>query len=672
MKRKPNICINSGDFSSMLKTAAGLLLVGGLAACGGGGSGGSDTADVASPFTLSGTAATGAAFAGATVTLTDGSGNRFPAGITGADGNYTITVPASAKPPFIVQAVRDDKTLVSVFASAKNSTLNITPLTNLIASRLSVSGDPLKLAEEVKANPALFDAAKLDAKVTEVVALVKPVMDAVGDTTNPLTGTLVADGTGHDRVLDSLAISITPSSATSVNIEVSVKQKTPDGADPAVIAFTNNTKPATAVATVAAADLVPSGTAPLIQDLLGRLTACYALSQAERVTSGGTAAADIKAPACKTIFAGDDPANFKNNGVIVSSKGAFSSIYSPATGVKFDRGSYEFTRGNGDLVIAYRATDSSNNSANNTLVVKTDSDGKFKMIGNQYQYSGSVAPRQMLNSFVNQPEATYYSTGYSLLVGNTLDAKGNPIFAKVVVSNHKGGEFTLKPAAGVSNLQLVRSTGEVTRTTVLRIRNVYADAANKGDPALADIGGFTALTRATDAEIAAFAGQSVWKFDYYLVGNATTTPDATQYYRTRARPLTIAELQTQALATLTDADIANIKAKTVTNASGGRSFPTPATGPVTLNWVVPADAFAPTSIQLLGSANSIPFTTTATVAPGSFTRDIVCTAASAADTHCTAGNYGAGGWLVGIQLLASSPTGREFATYYPIYTVTIP
>ena len=665
--------------SSIAKTAAGLLLIGALAACGGGGGDPEPVAAVPAPttFTVAGTAATGAVFANASITIVGSDGASYPATgesavLTGADGSYTITLPLTAKPPFVVKAARDDQTLVSVVAEAKDSTTNITPVTNLIASRLSSSGDPAKLADEIKNKTVTVDAAAVKAKVAEVVALIKPLMDAVGDSTDPLNGKLVADGTGADKVLDSLSISITPSSASSVNIQVAVKQKQAEGVDPAVITFTNTTKPATAIAAVTAADLVPSGTAALIQDFLGRLTACYALSQAERVASGGTAAADIIAPACRSVFAGDDPASFKNNGGIVSSKGAFSGIFGTGTGVKFDRGSYEFTRSNGDLVIAYRATDTSGNSTNNTLVVKADTDGKLKAIGNQYLYSGAVSPRHTLNSFVNQPEATYYSTGYSLVVANTLDANGKPIFAKVVAKTPKGGEITLKPAAGVSNLQLVKSTGEVTRTVVLSIRNVYADAANKGDPALADTTRFFAPTPATDAEIAAYAEQSVWKFDYYLAGNATTTPDATQYFKTRARPLTIAELQTQALASLADADIAYIKANTVSNAGGGKSLPTPATGPVTLNWVKPDGAFAPSSVTILGNANASQFTTTAAVASGSTSKDIACIAASAADKHCTAGNYGAGGWLVGAQLLASSPTGRDFATFYAFYTVTIP
>jgi len=675
-----------------LKTLAAALICGSvLALAGCGGSGGEVAATAAAPaptsFTVAGTAATGAVFANATVTIIGSDGTTYPAAgetavVTGTDGSYTITLPLTAKPPFVVQAVRDDKTLVSVVAEAKDSTTNITPVTTLIASRLSTSGDPAKLADEIKADPTLVDATKLTAKVAEVVTLIKPVMDAVGDNTDPLNGKIVADGTGADKVLDSLSISITPSSATTVNIEVAVKQKLADGVDPTVVAFTNATAPAAALPAVTATDLVPSGTAALIADFLQRMTACYALPLTDRVSSGGTAAADIIAPACKTLFAGDDPTSYKSDGIIVSSTRAFSGIFNSAkTGVTFDRGSYEFTRGNGDLVIAYRASDTSSNSAYFTLVVQIDSGtGKLKAIGNQYQYNGSVTAWHQLRTFINQPAATYYSTGYLPNVNNSVDANGNPIFAKVVVTTPKGGVLTLKPTAGSSYLPLVKNPGAtevVTGTNFLRIRSVYVDAANSAkDPADADTSLFFASTPLTDAEIAALPAQANWKFDYYLAGNTTTTPDATQYYKTRARAMTIAELQTQPLATLTDADIATAQANTKTNATtGGKYVPTPANGPVTLDWVVPAGALAPTSIEVWGGATvsgtKISFNDQASVASTARTGDIGCSAATSKDTHCSAGNYVPGG-LSDAHLWASDSFGREFTNHYAFYTITIP
>ena len=664
------------------KTAASLLLIGGLAACGGGGGGG-DTPVAAVPaptaFTVAGTAATGAPFAGATITIIASDGTTYGGGatdVTGADGSYSLTLPISAKPPFVVQATGASQTLVSVVAQAQDTTTNITPVTNLIASRLSASGDPTKLAAEIQANPALVSAAAVKAKVAEVVAMIQPLMTAVGDSTDPLNGKIVANGTGADQVLDSLSISITPSSANSVNISVSVKQQLADNAQPAAVVFTNTSAPPAALPTVTAASLVPTGTAPLIADFLQRMTACYALPLSDRVTSGGTKAADIIAPACKTLFAGDDPTNYKGDGALVSSTGAFSGIFiSARTGATFDRGNYAYTRNNGDLVIAYRGTDSSGNSAYYTLVVRTDPNtGKLKAIGNQYQYSGGVNPYHQLRTFINQPAATYYSTGYNLNVTNVLDASGKSIFNKVVVTAPNGSALTLQPAAGYSYLPLVKSTG-VSGTSFLRIESVYADATKSGNPANADTTLFFASTPLTDSQIAALPDQSVWQFDYYLAGNTTTTPDATQYYRTLKRAMTIAELQTQSLATLTAADIASIATNSKTNASGGMYLPTPATGPATLDWMVPAGALAPTSIQIWGgttvAGKSISYSDSASVGSTALTGTISCTPASAADVHCSGGNFVPGGFS-GEYLSAFDSVGRQFASYYAFYTVTIP
>lgn len=684
------------NMSMVSKAVASLLLVGALAACGSNST--SDVASTAAPvtpapttFIVAGTAATGAVFDNATVTIIASDGTSYGGGaadLTGADGAYTITLPLTAKPPFVVQAVRDDKTLVSVVAEAKDTTTNITPITNLIASRLSSSGDPAKLADELKANPALFNAAAVQTKVAEIVALIKPLRDAVGDSSDPLNGKLVADGTGADKVLDSLSISITPSSATTVNIEVAVKQKLAEGVDPTVITFTNTATTAEIAAkpalTVTAADLVTSGTAALITDLLQRITACYALPQADRVASGGTAAADIVAPACKDIFFGKDPAGFKHNGAVVSSTGAFAPIFNAAAvGAKFDRGTYEFTRGNGDLVIAFRSiTGTTGSTANNIQVVRADTDGKLRAIGNQYKYNGGVNAYHQLRNFINQPAADYYSTGYNLNVNATADVKG---IAKIVVTTPKGATLTLKPSAGSAYLPLVKtsSTGveTITGTNFLRIRSVFIDAANAAkDPADADTTNFFASPAATDAEIAGFSAQSAWKFDYYLA-SAPTVIDATQYYKTRARAMTIPELKTQPLANLTQTDIDYVKTNTVTvttgASAGAKYLPAPATGPVGLNWEVPAGALAPTSIQVYGSAPAVAPSTTRVgfndktgVASTARTGDITCSAGTG-DTHCSGANYATGDALGGAHLWANDAAGREFAHFYAFGTVTI-
>lgn len=663
--------------SLISKTAASLLLVGVLAACGGGG-GGDPIAATPTTFTVSGTGATGAAFAGATVTLIDSTGAIFIGGVTGADGSYTITVPLTAKPPFVVLAVRDDKTLVSVVAEAKDTTTNITPVTTLIASMLSTSGDPTKLADELKVTPTLFNATKLNATVAEVVALIKPLMDAVGVTTDPLNGKMVADGTGADKVLDSLSITITPASATTVNIEVAVKQQLAEGVNPVVVAFTNTTAPATALPAVTAADLLPSGTATLIADLLQRMTACYALAQPVRVNSTGTTAADVIAPACKDLFLANDPTSFKNNGAIVSKTGSFSSLFGSVTGVTFDRGTYEFTRSNGDLVIAYRATDSSGNSTNNVLVVRADTDKKLRAIGNQYKYNGAVNAYQQLRNFLKQPLADYNSTGYNLNVNSTADVAN---VVKIVVTSPTGKTLLLKPSAASAYFPLVKvnpTTGAetITGTNFVRLARQYLDTTNTGDPALADTNNFFSTDRFDTVAIVAIPAQAKWKFEYYLAGQ--TTPDATQYYTTRARAMTIAELQTQPLAYIAESNLAPVRDALVTT-NGVTYGLIGTTGPQHFDWLVPAGALAPTSIQLYGNylpagaTTRLGFNDKSGVASTARDGNIYCSAGGTGDTHCdSAGNFAAGDHATGFHLWAQDAAGRDFAHFYAAYTVTIP
>ena len=683
-------------FSFVCKTAAGVVLAGALAACG---SSNSDPVPVAAApapttFTVAGTAATGAVFANATITITGSDGTVYPvapdpAVVTGADGSYTITLPLTAKPPFVVKAARDDQTLVSVVAEAKDSTTNVTPVTTLIASRLSTSGDPAKLADEIKAKPTLVDATVLKAKVAEVVALIKPVMDAVGDSTDPLNGKLVANGTGADKVLDSLSINITPNSATSVNIEVAVKQKLAEGVQPTIVTFTNATAPATALPTVTATDLVTSGTATLISDLLKRMTACFAVAPADRINSGGTTAADIKATACKDIFVGNDPASYKSNGAIVSKTGAFSGIFGSGTGVIFDRGSYEFTRGNGDLVIAYRATDSAGNSNNQTLAVRVDTDGKLRAIGNQYKYNGAVNAYQQLRNFVAQTAADYYSTGYNLHVTSTADVAN---VVKIVVTSPKGKTLLLKPQSGSAYFPLVKvdsNGGETnTGTNFIRLAREYLNAANTGDPALADTNLFFSTDRYTAADILAIPAQARWKFEYYLAGQAT--PDATQYFTTRARAMTIAELKTQPLANVVASDVADAATNMISNAtttSAATAWWLPIDNsptPVEASWEVPTGALPPTSIQVYGNYISTPATATTAAVRSNFndkisvkstdrTGVIPCSSGGSGDTHCdSAGKYVASDHLTGFHLWAQDAAGRDFAHFYAFYKVTLP
>jgi hypothetical protein len=655
------------NYQSTSVAAAGLIITAALAACGGGG----ETTTSSTTTTLSGTAATGSAFAGADVSVIDKTGTVVGTGKTGEDGSYNITLSAGASAPFVLQAVRDDMTLTSVAPDTTNTTLNITPVTDLIASRLTASGDPKKLAAEFKADPNLLTAGKINTKVDEVVTLVKPLLDAVGTNANPLTTKFSADGTGIDRALDSLLVKITPESTTASNIEVGVKQLTAEGAQPTVVQFTNSTTDIGTLPTINSSNLLPNGTAPLIADLMKRVTACFALPAAERVNTPDVqaAATDIKAAACKTIFHNNDPASYKNNGFSVTNDKDLSEIFKTSgNGIVFDRGVYEFTRANGDMFIGYRMTDSRGNVNNLGMMVRlSTADNRLRIVGNQYDYDGAVVAYHQKRTYINQPAANFYSTGYNLLVTN------NGLLSKVVVTTPKGNSLTLVPVAGATYLYLQKN-GAPSVTSFLRVRTAFADPSNNANPADFDSGIVLDPSRPSEAAIASYPQQGTWRFDYYLLANPNAIA-ATQYYKTRARAMTIGELKTQGFADLTQTKIAELQAG---SQSGFYSMST--TAPLTLDWTVPTGVLEPTSIRTFGLGPIVNnararFDDGVSVKSTARQGSIPCERKTQTDSHCTVvngtTNYAAGTTADSVHLASRDHTGRFFAHLYATFKMAL-
>lgn len=668
---------------SKYSAATSLILATLLTACGGGSGGGQPpVADVppAAPITLSGTAATGAPFGGADIGIFDKTNTKVGSGKSNPDGSYEITLSAGATPPFVLQAVRDDLTLVSIAAGSGSSTINITPITNLIASRLSVSGDPNKLAAELQANPALLNSVTVDAKVAEIVALLKPLLDAVGATANPLTGKFAADGTGSDRALDSLLITITPSSATTANIEVAVKQQTSESGQPVSLQFTSaGALPATLPA-IDVTNLVSSGTTPLIADLLQRMTACFALPVADRVntpvtdlTNGTATASEIKADACKTIFANNNPASYKGSGKLVGygQQTSFNGIFtSGGNGVKFDRGSYEHGRDNPekDFVIGYRQISVNGDVLYDTLVVRPDNAAnptKLGLIGNQYKYPGGVTAYHQLRSFTQSVASgvDYYSSGYAFSIPNA--GTGADTVQKVVVTSPKGNSMTLLNGvlAGSTSMGFTRDGTTPINNAFLRLVAKNVDTTNSSTPPATDPSQFFADPILADSDIASYPAQISWKFEYYAgttLGAATLT--ATQYFKTRARPQTIAELRTQELANLTPTVIQEIKAAQTPQgvALSGEV--------VDLAWDVPAAALMPTTIKAWGyfTDKSTPFKESSNVLSSARSGIIYCKYSA---SNCNTGNgkFKSGTMLQSIDLWARDPSGREYSHFYALY-----
>lgn len=668
-----------------------------LSACGGGGGGSDDTvaptpAPVPTPtptpskIALNGVAATGAPFADATLTVVDPAGATVCTTTTDARGNYACELPAGTQAPLVVTASRGDQVFYGIAATATGR-VNVTPLTTIIASRLSPDGNPASLASAIRSQPGTATAAAIAQQETQLQTMLQPLLGAVGDTVSPLTGTFVADGSGHDRVLDSLAVSVRPD-GVAANIEIIVKTTPSNGAvTPISLKFrSNDASPQALPASLTAAALAPAGLSSAVKAFTTRLTACYALPLSQRVTAASDAVAvigsatNVLSPTCRSLFVGDDPATYLNGGARVgrdaSNNGAFSGLFRPgSTGVVFDRGSYEFYRANGDIVISYRTLSVGGAEDNQTLVVR-DVGGMLKAIGNQYAYSASVTAFVQERDYINQPVNTWRGTGYDVLIGNRVDAQGRPAFAKVVVTLPNQTTLDFLPTSGLSFLVARRaSDGFVSTTSVVRLAGGFRDTAKSGNPVALEPQLFVLPTQLGDTEIDALGDQSVWRMEFFHAD--TSLPNVVQTYRTVSRPFTLAESRTKAFAELTPTMLSEYIA--TTNASERLLFgPVSASRPNVVNvataanqdaWTVPLGAPAPTLVTVYGRpvTNSVQgalFNDPVSVASTARKAQVTCVPQTSSDNHCDSSTgvlqYAASTRISSIQLSGLGSRQVEF------------
>ena len=702
------------------------LIVGGLSlavlvACGGGGGGAKDETKVVdgannpgtgggggsenntrgngTPVILSITAAKGLAMVGATVTVIDANGTPSTCtGTTDKDGTLSCTLPVNFTAPFVIMAQLDDEKQYSVVPEGGSNSVNVTPLTTVVVAGLSPSGDPAKFASEVKADKTKASADAIKDQVTLLNTNLRAVIDvAVGKDSqlDPMAGALQANtGTGQDKLLDTVKVSITaPDTANGVAAKQVISLK----ADPDATVTTSKDstdpkpEPISSSKVAATEDVTKVNPAVLVADLMTRMNACYALPVADRVskTDGTGTAAEVKADACKNLFVGNIPANFKNGGVGVSAKSAFKSLFSSlADGVVFDRGNLEYVVRNKDAandgfwVVSYRSTDKANNITYGNFALKNEN-GVLKQAGNQYDHDASVASFVQDREFINDPDSSYLSTGYALIVTNKVDGRGDSIYRLVTVTTPKNKKLYLKPVAGCSTLGLALASGIVNCTSFARLNYGYKKASKTDDiPATERSNLFFVpfADKYQDSELVAIPDQGTWKFEIELTDGSKVT----QLQRTLSRAPTLGELRKIVFADLTS------KARTDlvkdTKDAGGYVFAQNENVQLGGNnddfWTVPDGAAAPTNIKIYGRAptvNSVrgnQFDDATTVLASARSALIKCRRLSNADNHCennvavgASGFYAAGASATDLQLHANlsgnSTRSKHFAFYYP-------
>lgn len=311
-----------------------------LASCGGGGSG---------PITLNGVVATGAALAGATVTAFDVTGKQVGSSTSDAAGEYSITLTEAGQVPYLLRAVRDEISLTALQPSVTGSaaTVNISPISDAVVALVSPTGQAATLLTALVDGSArtAVTATAVEEKRAVIEAAIEPVLKTVNVSMSDLLSKKFAvDGTGVDKVLDTLAVSPTVETDSSglqkanlqITFKVAVDAVAASTSAPVVTlssaSSTTEVKAASAAVTITKESLPPDNMASLYSDFLQAMNACYALDIKAR-TDGGK----IIASECKKIFFEENPDQYKHAGSTVGSKigDAFRGIFNATAKVEF-------------------------------------------------------------------------------------------------------------------------------------------------------------------------------------------------------------------------------------------------------------------------------------------------------------------------------------------------
>jgi hypothetical protein len=228
-----------------------------LVACGGGGGSTSstDTSSTVTTATLSGTAAAGAPLDGATITVKDATGAIVGTTTAGTDGSFKLSFdPKGFTAPFVISASgtlgAGAETFISVSPNAPTAgttqTVNVTPVTNAIASRISSSGNPLDLFDNITSQKGNISSTNVSSTESAFRTFLADHLGSVGLNSS---FNLINDvySSSFDKLLDNVKFDVSPSglitvisSAGQAINDLAASNTTPSAGTVAVIAAGNN------------------------------------------------------------------------------------------------------------------------------------------------------------------------------------------------------------------------------------------------------------------------------------------------------------------------------------------------------------------------------------------------------------------------------------------------
>lgn len=444
-------------FRCLLLPAAAAALV----ACGGGG--GAPTVG-ANSFSITGTAATGAAITGGTVKIYDAAGQTVASGTTDTQGQYNLSVPLNSTAPFVVEVELAGQKLYSVLTEKSDTRANVNQLTHALAAMLSHSGVPELLANELSSGAATVSNETITLKKDLINSAISPLRSAVVELGQSVpdfhSGAFSADGTGLDKLLDATNVLTTAvagnSSDSTVNVQVAFNVATDleNTRELPSIRF-NSAESVSQVATRASSFQIDPATLPpdeigqMYSEFLDRMRACYSIPKSQRV-SGYT----ILAQACKDIFVDRDPDRYLDGGYRLGPNrfaGMFTLEQTPVFSQALSPVLIHNITGSGDslsgkAMIAFRGEDSEGNYLNSKVVMQVYTlNGRRVLgaVGDQNTAEFYVNAESVATNFPLKDTESYdyLSSGYAVWLPSTVAGRGT--VKKAVLTTPTNANITM-------------------------------------------------------------------------------------------------------------------------------------------------------------------------------------------------------------------------------------
>ena len=449
----------------LLPAAAAVLVAGG----GGGGGGGGQA------ITLNGTAAVGAAVGAATVSVFDSTGLLVGTGTTGADGNFSITLTTNGKAPYVLKVVKDEITLHALHADSGSGVVNVTPLSDGVASMLSPTGSSSGFISALQAGASAPTPAMIKERREVVSTALGGMITAAGVTGDIFTTAFSTNGKGQDKLLDSVSVSSVADGQTkTANLQLTFKVATdPENPNLEMPAVNLNSKSSLAdalaeknrIGVISPSDLPADNAGDLYKGLIANLNNCY--KDAPTVRTDGSSV--VTSAACKKIFLNNDPTQYLNYGQRLGATKQFAGLFTYPGEVTFkpvdkpylvqDLMGVKRGDGVGRAIVAMSWVNEHGNRENIMLyATKYTLDGQeiLGLSGDRNRYGWSVNSHNQKREFPLREDKSldYVTSGYLFSVRDIIEG-GNSVVSYATVTSPTGKKTLMASASGGASRDLV-------------------------------------------------------------------------------------------------------------------------------------------------------------------------------------------------------------------------